>query len=460
MMIVLGYGLALLALGHETRTLNYHEARYALGAKEILASGHWLVPTVLGVPRVRKPPFTYWGIALSLSVFGLDHDWVVRAPSLVAALFVAFVLSSVAARWLGERIGFLTGLVQVSSVYVIVQAGLADPDMLLCAAVTGGLGAFAFAAAPSPTIGARHRSLAILFHAAIGFAFLIKGPVGAVFILLPAVVCARMLGPRPWRFFLDPLGLVLAMFLVVAWPAAVLSSHPSAFSEWATENVGRFRGELGSESSFFYLYTVPWLLLPWMPITAVGLWRSFVPRGERSPLVTLLAAWFLIGFAVLSLSAGKHERYAAPLLPPFAVFTAIGLVALGHRLPRHAIGVVLAVTWAVTAVVELVVVPRLPNRYRDQAECARRISPRLSPKEELFLFGIPNNRRIQVAYYLPGRLRVADAPGELPRGASVLTTEKALQRLADTRALQARETCPGPRSDALRWVRLDSFDPS
>lgn len=54
--------MMLLALTASGKTLDYHEARYAKAAREIVQRGV-VVPTVGGDPRLQKPAFTYWVIA-------------------------------------------------------------------------------------------------------------------------------------------------------------------------------------------------------------------------------------------------------------------------------------------------------------------------------------------------------------------------------------------------------------
>ncbi len=46
------------------------EGRYVGVAWEMVRSGHWLVPTLDGLPYFHKPPLFYWITATSLSWFG------------------------------------------------------------------------------------------------------------------------------------------------------------------------------------------------------------------------------------------------------------------------------------------------------------------------------------------------------------------------------------------------------
>jgi 4-amino-4-deoxy-L-arabinose transferase-like glycosyltransferase len=52
----------------------------------MLATNEWLVPTLQGEPYLDKPPLFYWGVMLSLSIFG-PVNWAARLmPALATHL--------------------------------------------------------------------------------------------------------------------------------------------------------------------------------------------------------------------------------------------------------------------------------------------------------------------------------------------------------------------------------------
>ena len=72
--------------------LTYHEAFVAQAAREMIAWGDLLVPTLGGRPWLEKPPLAIWLVALSGRLAGGVGEAVARAPSAVAAtLLVAGV---------------------------------------------------------------------------------------------------------------------------------------------------------------------------------------------------------------------------------------------------------------------------------------------------------------------------------------------------------------------------------
>jgi hypothetical protein len=251
------------------------------------------------------------------------------------------------------------------------------------------------------------------------------------------------------------LGLAVLVVIVSAWPALVYGRHPQAAREWITENLGRFEGELGRESVFFYAYLIPLLVMPWTPFVARGTWRAFVGDGGKMPLA-VLATWFAIGVAVLSASAGKHDRYAAPVLPPLSVLAAVGLVDLRSRFPRRALAVLLAVIWLVAVSIEELTVPRMSDRYRAQAECARNVDRRMAAGHDLYLLDIPNNRRIQLAYYLTMQVHVVGSFEEMPAASevAVLAPTPSIAILAATRHVDRLESCDVAASESWTLARI------
>src|SRR4051794_41231846 len=71
------------ALGRSGR-LTYHEAIVAQGAREMLARGDLLVPTIGGRPWLEKPPLAHWLVASAGWAAGGVDQAVARVPSAVA----------------------------------------------------------------------------------------------------------------------------------------------------------------------------------------------------------------------------------------------------------------------------------------------------------------------------------------------------------------------------------------
>src|SRR2546426_12500833 len=60
------------------------ETRYAEIAREMLASGDWLIPRLNGIPHFHKPPLAYWSAASGMALLGVN-EWGARLGAALAA---------------------------------------------------------------------------------------------------------------------------------------------------------------------------------------------------------------------------------------------------------------------------------------------------------------------------------------------------------------------------------------
>jgi 4-amino-4-deoxy-L-arabinose transferase-like glycosyltransferase len=326
--IIILYGATLLLLMPGARwSINTHEMLYAQSAREMVASGNWIIPTLVGLPRVEKPPLTTWLIGLAIKLTHRDSEWVVRLPSVISALAAALIIAHFSARFFGVGTGLLAGLIQLSSLWVLIVGEEAVPDMLLCATVSGALCAFAQANVEGPMARDSRLRLRWLFYVSAGLAFLTKGPIGPVLIFFSACAFLTWEGsPERIRFFWSPSGISVFLACVLLWPLLAVQRYPPSAGIWITENLGRLTGSLGSSSPFVYLYTLPWFILPWLPAAAMGAFVIATRTRPLAPVWRLFGIWFFFGFATLSLSRYRLYYYLVPILPPISTLAAVGLL--------------------------------------------------------------------------------------------------------------------------------------
>jgi 4-amino-4-deoxy-L-arabinose transferase-like glycosyltransferase len=329
-LLLYGSSLLLVDLGRGW-VLTYHEHIFASGAREFLQEGRWLIPRYLGSQLFEYPPLTQWLIALSMTVFRSDAEWVARFPIVLSALANAWLIAWTSARWHGDRVGRITGLIQLTTFYGLMQSRLAESDMILTMMVTAAMVSMASGVIDRP-IGSRSpRWLSIGYFAATALSFLAKGPIGPAFIALGSLAYALLDRRRAvWKFLLNPVGWGLLLFVAIGWLSASTLNDPRTFEMMRDNLVNRFaKGTAmhtdGREGPFFYLYMVPLLLLPWTPWAVVGLVRGSSGGERPRAFWTFLACWFGAGLIFLSCSAFKHKHYVIPLLTPLSVYAACGL---------------------------------------------------------------------------------------------------------------------------------------
>jgi 4-amino-4-deoxy-L-arabinose transferase-like glycosyltransferase len=327
-------GLTLLAPGLGNRVLTYHEVCFAQPAREMLASGRWVVPEIAGVIFPDKPPLAHWTAAASMAVFG-ENAFAVRLPFALAGVALAAVVAEVGFLFWGPLVGVLAGLVQLTCYYTLLQSRLAECDILLTLAVAIGLTTFTFVEFGGKAFSWRS---AVVCHGCLAAAFLAKGPIGVVF--LGAPILAFLVIERRWdscKKWLHLAGLLVSLAAIVGWIAAAVWTHPEIVEGWKRHNLDRFSGTLEGEETWpvYYLGMIPLLLLPWTPWVALGWWRSRLEvRPEIVRLRRLTLCWILPGLLVISTASWRHKHYAIPLLPMLSVWGAVGLVAWMRDVPK------------------------------------------------------------------------------------------------------------------------------
>ena len=290
------------------------EGRYAEIAREMVASGDWVRPTVFGVGYLRKPPLIYWLTAVSFRVFG-ENEWSARViPAFFGWLSILLVY------WFGRRffdsgralyatliLGTNLWAVQVSR-YLLI-----DPvySFFLTAAVF-----FFYAGAQT----GKKNVFPFLFFGSLGFAFLAKGPSALVIAGVPAIL--YVVQKKRWNIFSDVSWWAgLGLFFLIALPWFILMSRrePGFFNFFFLhENVQRFTATdfEHQEPWYYYLVMLPLLLMPW----------SLYPRtwfGDRTH-DTRRFLWQAVYVIVVffSLSRSKLATYLLPCFPLLAVLAA------------------------------------------------------------------------------------------------------------------------------------------
>ncbi|MGL5096011.1 MAG: ArnT family glycosyltransferase [Planctomycetia bacterium] len=324
------------------RPLTTHEGLAAQTAREMLAAGSWLRPLHFGEPRWQKPPLAYWLPAAAFAVAGGRTECLARFPSAAAGCLLAGVLSLVALHRCGRGVAWRVALVQVTTLWHLTHAKLAETDMLLAAAVGVALAAWLLAATPRCGLGrpretvpqrtARRIRLGLACAAAGGLAVLAKGPVAFVF-LAGAPLAYRVW--RWWRpgtatdgvetgprFGVAAVGLFIAV--AAAWPTLVLLHHPEAAAVWWAETAVRVAADPHAKtySPLYYVWAALWTTLPWTPLWLSYRWRR-ARRRRTAPLDAPLVCWLLAPLVLLTLSAGKQEHYLIPALAPASLWAAL-----------------------------------------------------------------------------------------------------------------------------------------
>jgi 4-amino-4-deoxy-L-arabinose transferase-like glycosyltransferase len=95
--------------------LYHEEPRRALIALEMLYSGDYVVPSVLGMPYYAKPPLFNWALMSSYHFFGSFSEFAVRFPAVLSLLLTGLVHFFFVRRFMDERIAFYSAMLFITS---------------------------------------------------------------------------------------------------------------------------------------------------------------------------------------------------------------------------------------------------------------------------------------------------------------------------------------------------------
>jgi 4-amino-4-deoxy-L-arabinose transferase-like glycosyltransferase len=114
------------------------EAQFAGGAREMLATQQWLVPTNDGVPCLQTPPLVYWLIILSYKIFGVTA-MAARLPiaiAMIASIALTFLIGE---RLAGYWRGFAASLIHLCSGGAFLLGRAVTPEPVFSAFIAGAI---------------------------------------------------------------------------------------------------------------------------------------------------------------------------------------------------------------------------------------------------------------------------------------------------------------------------------
>jgi 4-amino-4-deoxy-L-arabinose transferase-like glycosyltransferase len=311
-------------------------------------TGSWLIPTLEGEQRIKKPPLAAWVTAASIrprTVGAMSAPaerardaavtrlaWEARWPALLAACLMLVAVYELG-RALGDaRVGLSSAIVCGTSLMFLRFSRYALTDVYLGLFVVAGNACLARAL----FCGQKWIGM-IGAGAALGLAVMSKGPVAlaqsvlpvSLFLLTTALI-SRADGAKPQAGggWVGPVLLGTIVFLAVAlpWPIAVISQIPDGWRVWWKDIS---RDDVGERPSKFYVYLgiLVWML-PWTVMLIGGAVSAVVhaTRGRTRMLLSLTL--MVVPLLIMTFVPDRKERYMYPVIGAAAVLAGHGLVEL------------------------------------------------------------------------------------------------------------------------------------
>ena len=298
------------------------ESRWANGAREMIASGDWIVPRQQGSIFPERPPLNSWAMA----VVGLARHEVdlvaIRLPSVTAMLATTLLIYAYARSWM-SRLGSFSSAAMFATFGQVLGIGrFGESEAVFTFFVAASLLIWHWGYTKAWPAGLAW-SLGYSF-AALGA--LTKGLQAPVYFI--SVCGVYLLLRRDWRWlfsFSHLAGLACFATIVGCWFV------PFALSNWtAVDDIwgGLARERFAFQGLAKHIASYPLetfgCLLPWSPLLLLfakpGICASVM---AQRPQVRFLLAALLVTYPSVLLAAGARGRYYMPLYPCLALL--IGL---------------------------------------------------------------------------------------------------------------------------------------
>lgn len=309
------------------------EGSNAGAAREMLETGDWVSPTLNYEPRYAKPALSYWIIAGTYALFGVN-DVTARLPSAMFGLALLALHYLFLHRVLGPALAFCGSFILLLNVEFvgIHRLVLTDPELVFFAT----LATYGFWLGFCDTD--RDRRFLWLFYIGMALGTLAKGPLGILVPLLGIVPYLTL--TRQWKpYFAEGrplLGWTLCLLIAAPWYLAMLAIHGADYAAAAQANTaGRFANPMEGHGGTLLFY-IPILLFgffPWSGLLPAALWqplkewKSFRAgtadaRGEQG-LLLFCALWVCAIFLFFTISATRLPHYVLPLYPAASLLVAV-----------------------------------------------------------------------------------------------------------------------------------------
>ncbi len=330
-------------------------------------AGGLVVPMLVDVPRLNKPPLVYWLQSASAALFTWgkpleDAIWMYRVPSALCALVSVFATWRLGLKMLDCRAALLGAILLAVAPMVVWDAHQARADQLLLACTTVCMGALwtvwkARSSAQHGAWGRAFQPAAFVFWFALAAGIMAKGPVTPLVAGLAIVWLSLTTRSWRWTLALRPgWGLVIVGACVAPWVWAV-AQRQGGLGAYAALVWDEFfaRGLRGSREGHFAPPGTHTLLLaalfwPGSLLTLAGFiaaWKR--ARGETAAAANMqpdrqgaragvmgalrtpwhgrdaemfLIAWIVPMWIVFELSMAKLPHYTMPMYPAIALVSA------------------------------------------------------------------------------------------------------------------------------------------
>jgi 4-amino-4-deoxy-L-arabinose transferase-like glycosyltransferase len=300
-----------------------NESFYAEAVREMFESGNFSEFFYNYEPRYNKPPLTYWTIAGSVSIFGLN-EFAIRLPIVLMALGAIWFTYLLGKFLYGEKGGLYAMVMMAFSVQLLAVKQYASPEVPLT---------FFFTACMYYFIRGYQQNrprLLYLSYLLLGLSVLTKG--FPYIIVTGAIVGLYILfnGPFTLKRLKDDIlrlklhiGVPVFLLVGLSWIIFMYLKDGQSFWEvYYRETFGRaFTKETNGLKPFFYIEVISWSILPYS--LAFFFAFIYIVRKKVSIQKHLFPlCWLVAMLLIFTAAKGKIPTYMIQAHPAMLLLVA------------------------------------------------------------------------------------------------------------------------------------------
>ncbi|MDP2088424.1 MAG: glycosyltransferase family 39 protein [Flavobacteriaceae bacterium] len=304
------------------------EARYAEIAKEMVDTGDFVNPTLLGIKHFHKPPFTYYITSIGFKLFGINEFGArfFMQIALIFQLILVFLIAQILYK--NKKIAFAASLIYLSFPLVLISVRNLTTDAFLNTFI---LAAIYF--------WLRYRNsqkayYLYFFYLFLGLIFETKGPVGLI-IPITFIITTKIIFKEKIQHSLHQyLGILLFFIIGASWFILLFNSNHGLLNYFINHQiidrvaVDKFNR---SEPFWYYLLLVPLVGFPMFFLLFSNFKSYFLSIFKQQNIERSFVISFLVFLTVLSLSTSKLILYALPLYGIAALLLANKLFQVSEK---------------------------------------------------------------------------------------------------------------------------------
>jgi len=357
--------LAFALLSHlDHLPLKFEEPRRGVVAMEMEYSGNYIAPTINGEYYYNKPPIYNWLLVFLFKIFNSKEDWVLRVPTVLSFVLLAFVNFQVNRRKLGDKVALLSSLLFLTSTDLLFYFSFqGEIDMFYSLIVYLQITSILLFFEKK-----NYRSLFIFSYLLVSIGVLTKGIPSIAFqaiTLLAFFIYHKRFKElfSFWHF------IGFGLFILIVGGYFYLYSEyndPLLYiTRLFTESSSRTIVQKSFIDSIFHLFTFPLILLdilaPWLLIAPLFITMSIISKVKESKWLSLIILFFISNILLYWISPGARDRYLY-MFVPFAT-TLFAFIIYKHSqenvaIPKFANALLLFVM--LTLILVLPVLPFIP----------------------------------------------------------------------------------------------------